>query len=171
MPDIIDPLIPPYRFERVQNHLYRGGYPKQRNFRFLRRQRLKTILSLIPGDRDNALSEFCEAEGITRITVAVESPNENVTVTDSIVSQCLALVADPARAPLYIHCLDGSNVTGVVIMCLRKLQLWRVASYQNEYLRFEQDGEIIPEESEFVETYTGKGLVLPNPYAQWLWPG
>ncbi|KAJ1962719.1 protein-tyrosine-phosphatase [Dipsacomyces acuminosporus] len=170
MPDIIDPLIPPYRFERAQNYLYRGGYPKPRNFRFLRRQRLKTILSLIPGDRDHALSKFCESEGIARIIIHVDSPNENVTVTDTIVSQCLELVTDPARAPLYIHCLDGSNVTGVVIMCLRKLQLWRVASYQNEYLRYEQDGEIIPEESEFVESYTGKGLVLPNPYVQWLWP-
>ncbi|KAI7829943.1 tyrosine phosphatase family-domain-containing protein [Kickxella alabastrina] len=171
MSDIIDPLIPPYRFERVQNQLYRGGYPKPRNFRFLRRQRLKTIVSLIPGDQDTLLSEFCSGLGITRIIIPVDSPNENVTVTDTIVSQCLELVTDPTKSPLYLHCLDGSNVTGVIIMCLRKLQLWRIASYQNEYLRFEQDGEIIPEESEFVETYRGTGLVLPNPFVSWLWPG
>ncbi|KAJ2744264.1 protein-tyrosine-phosphatase [Coemansia sp. BCRC 34301] len=171
MADIIDPLMPPYRFERVQSRLYRGGYPKPRNFRFLRRQRLKTIVSLIPDDRDNLLTEFCHSEGIRRIVIAVDSPNENVTVTESIVSRCLELVISPDTMPLYLHCLDGSNVTGVVIMCLRKLQLWRVASLQNEYLRFEQDGEIIPEESEFVEAYSGRGLVLPNPYAEWLWPG
>ncbi|KAJ1858765.1 protein-tyrosine-phosphatase [Coemansia sp. RSA 1822] len=169
--DIIDPLIPPYRFERVQNRLYRGGYPKPRNFRFLRRQRLKTLVSLIPSDRDTQLSDYCRDENIDRICIPVDSPNENVTLTDEIVSQCLELMTDPSRAPLYIHCLDGSNVTGVVVMCLRKLQLWRVSSLQNEYLRFEQDGEIIPEESEFVETYTGKGLVLPNPTVPWLWPG
>ncbi|KAJ2820071.1 protein-tyrosine-phosphatase [Coemansia sp. 'formosensis'] len=171
MSDIIDPLMPPYRFERVQPQLYRGGYPKPRNFRFLRRQRLKTIISLIPDDRDNLLAEFCHEEGIHRIVIPVDSPNENVTVTESIVSRCLELVTNPDTMPLYLHCLDGSNVTGVVIMCLRKLQLWRVASIQSEYLRFEQDGEIIPEESEFVETYSGRGLVLPNPYAEWLWPG
>ncbi|KAJ1821521.1 protein-tyrosine-phosphatase [Coemansia sp. RSA 2671] len=171
MSDIIDPLMPPYRFERVQPQLYRGGYPKPRNFRFLRRQQLKTIVSLIPEDRDNLLAEFCHAEGIKRVVIAVESPNENVTVSESIVSRCLELVTNPDTMPLYLHCLDGSNVTGVVIMCLRKLQLWRVASMQSEYLRFEQDGEIIPEESEFVEAYSGRGLVLPNPYAEWLWPG
>ncbi|KAJ2489648.1 protein-tyrosine-phosphatase [Coemansia sp. RSA 2050] len=171
MSDIIDPLMPPYRFERVQSQLYRGGYPKPRNFRFLRRQRLRTIVSLIPEDRDNLLAEFCYTEGIKRIIIAVDSPNENVTVTESVVSRCLELVTNPDTMPLYLHCLDGSNVTGVVIMCLRKLQLWRVASMQSEYLRFEQDGEIIPEESEFVEAYSGRGLVLPNPYAEWLWPG
>ncbi|KAJ2808506.1 protein-tyrosine-phosphatase [Coemansia guatemalensis] len=171
MADIIDPLIPPYRFERVQNRLYRGGYPKPRNFRFLRRQRLKTIVSLIPGDRDSALSEFCQREGIERISITVDSPDDNVTLNEQIVSQCLELMTDPTKTPLYIHCLDGSNVTGVVVMCLRKLQLWRVASLQNEYLRFEQDGEIIPEESEFVEVYAGNGLLLPNPYVDWLWPG
>ncbi|KAJ1771684.1 protein-tyrosine-phosphatase [Coemansia sp. RSA 1813] len=171
MVDIIDPLIPPYRFERVQPGLYRGGYPKPRNHRFLRRQRLKTIVSLIPGDNDSSLTAFCSAEHIDRIIINVQSPNENVTVTEETVSKCLKLATDPDRAPMYIHCLDGSNVTGMVIMCLRKLQLWRVASYQNEYLRFEQNGEIIPEESEFVETYTGRSLCLPNPYVNWLWPG
>ncbi|KAJ2759154.1 protein-tyrosine-phosphatase [Coemansia sp. BCRC 34490] len=171
MADIIDPLIPPYRFERVQSGLYRGGYPKPRNHRFLRRQRLRTIVSLIPGDNDNSLARFCEAEHIDHIVIEVASPNENVTVTEETVSRSLELITDPARAPLYIHCLDGSNVTGVTIMCLRKLQLWRVASYQNEYLRFEQNGEIVPEESEFVDAYAGRALCLPNPYVGWLWPG
>ncbi|KAJ1719481.1 protein-tyrosine-phosphatase [Coemansia erecta] len=171
MSDIIDPLIPPYRFERVQDRLYRGGYPKPRNFRFLKRQRLKTILSLIPQSQDPHLTSFCLANNITLLTIKVDSPNENVTVTDKIASQCLELLTDPAHAPLYLHCLDGSNVTGLIIMCLRKLQLWRVASYQNEYLRFELNGEIIPEESEFVEAYDGAGLVLGNPYAEWVWPG
>ncbi|KAJ2715454.1 protein-tyrosine-phosphatase [Coemansia spiralis] len=171
MADIIDPLIPPHRFERVQSRVYRGGYPKQRNFRFLRRLRLRTIVSLIPGDQDSAFAEFCSREGIERVCIEVESPCDNVTLQEPVVSRCLELMADPSRLPLYLHCLDGSNVTGVVVMCLRKLQLWRVASLQNEYLRFEQDGEIIPEESEFVELYTGAGLVLPNPYAGWLWPG
>ncbi|KAJ1944474.1 protein-tyrosine-phosphatase [Linderina macrospora] len=170
MPDIIDPLIPPYRFGLVQPQLFRGGYPKKRNFRFLQRQQLKTILSLVPSHPDPHLEEFCETENIARITIPVASPNENVTVTDDIISQCLTLMTDPSKLPMYVHCLDGSNVTGVVLMCLRKLQLWRVASYQNEYLRFEQDGEIISEESEFVEAYTGKHLKLPNPYVSWLWP-
>ncbi|ORX73113.1 protein-tyrosine phosphatase, partial [Linderina pennispora] len=146
-------LIPPYRFGRVQPELFRGGYPKKRNFRFLRRQQLKTILSLVPSHPDPHLDEFCQAENITRVVIPVASPNENVTVTDDVVSECLALMTDPSKLPMYVHCLDGSNVTGVVIMCLRKLQLWRVASYQNEYLRFEQDGEIISEESEFVEAF------------------
>ncbi|KAJ2701584.1 protein-tyrosine-phosphatase [Coemansia sp. IMI 203386] len=167
---IVDPLIPPYRFERVQNHLYRGGYPKPRNYRFLRRQRLKTILSLIPSAPDDMLVDFCKSNSINLLTIKVQSPKENVTITSAVASQCLELLTDPTHAPLYLHCLDGSNVTGVIVMCLRKLQLWRVASYQNEYLRFEQDGEIIPEESEFVEAYNGEGLVLANPYAQWLWP-
>jgi hypothetical protein len=39
------------------------------------------------------------------------------------VTEILSVVIKPERLPVYIHCLDGADVTGVVIACLRRLQV------------------------------------------------
>lgn len=41
-------LIPPMRFNHVSTGITRGAYPTLRNFRFLSRLQLKTIISLTP---------------------------------------------------------------------------------------------------------------------------
>ena len=33
------------------------------------------------------------------------------------------LLIDPQAQPVYIHCMTGEEVTGLAIVCLRKLQL------------------------------------------------
>ncbi|PVU97917.1 hypothetical protein BB561_000175 [Smittium simulii] len=163
-------LIPPYRFGQVENRLYRGGYPKQRNFKFLERIKLKTIISLIPDAPTQALTDFCCKNNIKHLVIKVEIPEENVTILDIHVSEFLQIATNSSQLPLYYHCADGSNVTGVLTMCLRKLQLWKTPSIELEFLRFEKNQEIISEESELVRNYNGEGLILHNPYASWLWP-
>lgn len=38
-------LIPPFRFTIVEENLFRGGYPKPRNIRFLKRYSALTLTS------------------------------------------------------------------------------------------------------------------------------
>lgn len=33
----LPPLIPPFRFAAVEDNVFRGAYPKQRNLRFIKR--------------------------------------------------------------------------------------------------------------------------------------
>ena len=40
------------------------------------------------------------------------------------------------RLPLLVHCLNGGEVTGTVMMCLRKLQNWNLSSMLSEYSRY-----------------------------------
>ncbi|PVZ96591.1 hypothetical protein BB558_007492 [Smittium angustum] len=162
--------IPPYRFGRVEIGLYRGGYPKKRNSSFLERLKLKTIISLIPKEANEVLKSFCSKNNIEHVFIPVEFPEENVTLYNEGISKCLAIMTDVSKQPVYYHCLDGSNVTGLLTMCLRKLQLWQIPSIELEFLRFEKNEEIISEESEFVRGYDGNGLTLQNPYTSWLWP-
>lgn len=90
-------LIPPFRYAIVEDGLFRGGYPKTRNMRFLKRWvkwsirvpwhkdlpnhdhrlRLKTILSLIPNKLTPEMHEFCEQHGISMIHINVDKMKED----------------------------------------------------------------------------------------------
>jgi len=34
------------------------------------------------------------------------------------------LLIDPEAHPIFLHCMNGAEVTGLLVMCLRKLQMW-----------------------------------------------
>ncbi len=66
-------LTPPLRFSMMQPDLYRGSYPRPINHKFLKRLKLKTIVSLIPKpiteESDPILWKFCHDEGIMLIHI------------------------------------------------------------------------------------------------------
>eukprot|EP00899_Mesostigma_viride_P002025 jgi/Mesvir1/11823/Mv00175-RA.1 len=163
-------LIPPFRYAIVEPGVYRGAYPTLKNFRFLRRLRLKTIISLTPETQQNRdLTAFCEHEGIEMHHFFVERfQQEAVTLATPKVLRILQLVICVDHHPLYLHCLDGTNVTGLVVMCLRKLQNWRLSASTTEFCRFQREGAITREESQFVESFRGE-IVIPPVIPKWLW--
>jgi len=57
-------LVPPIRFGHVSPGVTRGAYPTLRNFRFLSRLQLKTIVSLTPEPPIADLVLFAEMAGI-----------------------------------------------------------------------------------------------------------
>lgn len=75
--------------------------------------------------------------------------------------------------PIYVHCLDGRNVTSLVMMCLRKLQNWNqkmiikeAERYVEEFSQEDLDilkqwkGEIRVPEAQFIPR---KWLPFPSP--------
>ncbi|GLD95028.1 hypothetical protein PINS_up003653 [Pythium insidiosum] len=96
-------LIPPFRFSSVQHQLYRGSYPTLKNFRFLRRLQLKTIVSVIPEAPTSDLVEFCQQEKIANHHFYAEKfTSDNVTVSPATVAQILQ-VADQPGEPAALH--------------------------------------------------------------------
>jgi len=163
-------LIPPFRYAVVEESLFRGSYPTEKNCRFLRRLKLKTMISLTPKKPSKVIIGFCEEQDIALKHLSVPKFKDDVTVSSSQVVQILQMIIDPANLPLYIHCLDGANVTGIVIMCLRKLQNWNLSVIFTEFSRFTRANYISSVESEFVETFKAEveiGAVIPP----WLWQG
>ncbi|ORZ25257.1 protein-tyrosine phosphatase [Absidia repens] len=129
-------LIPPFRYTMVEEDLFRGGFPKPRNYRFLKRLRLKTILSLIPDKPTPELQDFCERENIHMLRLTVDRMKEdNIPLSYNKTILALQIIIDPENHPLYVHCLDGADVTGLVIACLRKLQMWSLSSALLEFSR------------------------------------
>jgi tyrosine-protein phosphatase OCA6 len=129
-------LIPPFRFSTVQEGLYRGSYPTLKNFRFLKRLQLKTIVSVVPEPPTSDLAEFCAGEKILNYHFYAEKfTSDNVTVSPATVGQIIQLLVRQENLPLYLHCLDGANVTGIIIMVLRKLQNWTKVATVSEFCR------------------------------------
>ncbi len=79
-------VAPPHRFGFVtpstnssttSNGISRGSYPILPFFRFLRRLRLKTIVSLVPEEPTQDLKDFCELYGIRLVHIQVSSTSQH----------------------------------------------------------------------------------------------
>lgn len=159
--------VPPFRFARVEAGVYRGAYPVLRNFPYVRRLRLRTIVSLVPEPPTYDLKCFAEAAHIQLHHIHAERAKGEVQLLPSELSEALQLIMNKDMHPLYIHCLDGRHVTGLVIMALRKLLQWDAKAAHAEYLRFTRE---VQDEVAFIADYTGPLLVPPH-LPTWLWGG
>lgn len=133
---------PPFRFSMVEDGLFRGGYPLERNLDFLK---VKTIISLTP-------EPLTEHNRFHLIWIKVDKPKYNIPLTFPKIVQILTLLLDSSLYPIYLHCLDGSFVTSIVIMCLRKIQGWALSSFVAEASRFVL--QVGQEETVFVTKFT-----------------
>jgi len=164
-------LIPPLPYGHVEDDVYRGSYPKLRNLRFLKRLRLKTIVSLTPDPVEyEGFQNFCKEQNIEYIHVRVEKPKDSLPLTYAKVAQIIQIILDTSKLPIFVHCLDGSVITGVIFMCLRKLQLWDSSIIHIEYRRYTRDDDISSEAIEFLEKYNGE-IIIPEKIPHWLWNG
>eukprot|EP01079_Euglenida_sp_SAG-EU17-18_P002980 gene2981-3549_t len=185
------------RYGVVEEGVYRGGYPTLHNFRFLRRLRLKTIISLVPEPATYDLAEFGREEGVQMIHIPAEMFKPRLSLNPPLALRlagpsrdrpgaplcpptpgslppsvtAVSVLVDPANHPVYLHCLDGGNITGHVVMVLRKLMDWSPPSIYTEFQQYQPDNEIADEEKQLVgDQFTGVVFVPQTP-PPWLWGG
>uniref|UniRef100_A0A7S2TEA3 Tyrosine phosphatase n=1 Tax=Lotharella oceanica TaxID=641309 RepID=A0A7S2TEA3_9EUKA len=165
--------IPPFRFEEIENNVYRGAYPTLRNFPFLLPLKLRTIISLIPEKPTSDLKKFAEKIGAKIIWKKVPKYKEAIALTPEGITDLVESLISLDSLPVYIHCIDGLHVTGLVVMCLRKLMHWRVDKIKAEFARFVPERNVPPAESRFLSAFDGgsAGLLLPKAIPKWLFKG
>lgn len=168
----LPPLIPPFRYCLIDDGLYRGAHPSLKNMRFMRRLKLRTILSLIPeaSGPSRDLREYCEAEQVRLIWHQVDKYNDGFSHTPQLVASILSQLIDPRNHPLFMHCRDGGHNTGLVVMCLRRLQNWSLPTIYDEFVRYTKSNEISFQEKQFVESFHA-GISIPLRIPPWLWEG
>lgn len=157
-------IVPPMRFSMVEDNLYRGGYPTLRNFPCLQTLGLRCILSLTPEKPTYDLEQFAEADNIALHHVPVERYKGEVVLSPSDISSVLHIILDGQKYPLYIHCLDGRHVVGMIVLVLRRLRGWDPQASQAEYIRFA--GEI-QDDLSMVNDFTGP-ITLSSAIPMWL---
>lgn len=169
--------VPPLRFNTVQHRLYRGGYPRKANFAFLESLNIKTIISLTPYpisiETDPQLFEFATSNKMNLIHIECaqsgKGKKRGVPMGYSSIMEALKLMIHNEFAPVYLHCLNGGQVTSLVIACLRKLQFWSSIAIFNEFINYTTN--ITVNDRTFVDGFRGEINIRPPDKADWLWKG
>jgi tyrosine-protein phosphatase OCA6 len=170
----LTPLIAPLRFGVVGPNVYRGSYPQPHSVRFLKRLGLKTIISITPEPLvDGPVKQFAVDSGINLIHVACGPSTEKskkkraVPLSYGEARHVLELILDSSVSPVYIHCLNGSQVTCLIVACLRKLSFWSTEAIADEFQRY-SDWEL--EDQRFIQEFKSQ-IKVPQQTVSWMWQG
>ncbi|EGV60470.1 protein-tyrosine phosphatase [Yamadazyma tenuis ATCC 10573] len=170
-------FIPPLKFSTVQEGFYRGAYPREINFPFLESLSLKTIVSLTPSpvtpETDPKLYDFATRNKITLVHLECEQSGKGkkrgVPLGYSTVLEALDLIIHTSHSPIYVHCVNGGQVTSLIVACLRKLQFWTSLTIFNEFINYTTN--ITLNDRNFVEGFRGDIQVDSSDKVSWLWNG
>lgn len=127
--------VPIRNFHQVEPYLYRGGQPGQEGFHALKEMGIKTVICLRWGKKvvstEKAAVEFL---GMNFISMPLNYWNLPKQET---IDQFLAMVDDSSHHPIYVHCLHGSDRTGILLAIFRMFrQNWTFDDAYNEMRKF-----------------------------------
>ncbi|KAJ2319920.1 tyrosine-protein phosphatase siw14 [Coemansia sp. RSA 2704] len=135
--DFPEDMYPPENFALVSPLIYRSGMPKKRNFPFLKRLGLKSIVTLVLEEYPEQSRRFLEQNHIALYQFGVAGNKEPFAdIPEPVICQALLVLMDKRCLPALIHCNRGRHRTGCLVGCLRKLQEWTNTSIFDEYRRF-----------------------------------
>ena len=96
----LTPLVPPLRFSCVEQGIYRGAYPSLINLRFLRRLRLRSIVSLVSEAPSTDLLDWCRANNVENHSEIVSGSKDEVMPPDKVAELLqAAFFAYPSLGP------------------------------------------------------------------------
>lgn len=99
----------------------RGAEPNPTGYRWLKETGFTTIVNLRAEDNTEAL--LCDALGLGHVQVPVV---DNLAPSDQQALSFLAMCADGAHRPLFVHCESGHGRTSTFCILLRLAQGWRL---------------------------------------------
>jgi tyrosine-protein phosphatase SIW14 len=100
-------------FDRVDEHVYRGGQPTDEGFQYLAKIGVRTVVDLREADeRAQAEERAVTGAGMTYVNV----PMTGLTPpSESEVAKLLAILEDTSAGPVFVHCQRGADRTGAVV--------------------------------------------------------
>lgn len=104
-------------FHKVNDGLYRGGQPSRQGFASLAKLGIKTVLDLrIPEGQSNGEKKIVESLGMRYIHLPLHGGD---TPTQNDIDRAFAVLLDGAQGPVFVHCREGKDRTGMIIACYR----------------------------------------------------
>ena len=157
-----------YHLETVtEGVLYRDGNRGMREFAtMLRKVQPKTVVTLIDEEELADPKKFMfaqEAEllkqkGISQTNVVV--PLGGYPSTEDI-QKFLAIVEDPAKRPVVVHCAQGVRRTGMMVAAYQESILgWDKDRVKNSMLTFGHSQRTVTDVKRFVDTYDPKARTM-----------
>jgi protein tyrosine/serine phosphatase len=104
-------------FKKVDDQVYRGAQPTEPGFAALAKLGIHTVLDLRDeGGRSSREGIIVRKLGMQYVNIHLAG---YVAPTAEQISKTLALLEDPKRAPVFIHCRRGADRTGTIIALYR----------------------------------------------------
>ncbi|KAK0558749.1 peroxisome assembly protein (Peroxin-2) [Tilletia horrida] len=161
-------VVPPLNFDVVAAGVYRSGHPNERNFDFMQRLGLRSIMYLANEDYRDNVAGWARASGLQIFHFPLEVNKEPFAEMDAgHVANALSAVADKRNLPMLIHCNKGKYRVGCLVGCLRRLQGWSHTSIFEEFARFAGNNKIA--DQEFIEVFNLNTVAIdPENKPEWL---
>jgi len=144
-------------FGEINANYYRGSQPKPRDYADLARLGVRTVINLTSDDGqadERVLVEHAAMQyvGMPMTTRIVPTPTQ--------ISEFLRIVNDPAKQPVFVHCVGGRHRTGVMTAIYRMTSdRWTAEQAFAEMKRFRFGADFLhPEFKQFVYAFR-----LPSP--------
>jgi len=103
------------QFHKVDDHFYRGRQPGKADFPTLAHMGIHTVLDLRGGWIHKPREKrYAEAAGMQYISIRLSGL---LPPRDEQIARILAVMEDPNRWPIFIHCRRGDDRLGLVIAC------------------------------------------------------
>ena len=116
---------------RVAPGVLRGAQPGREGYTTLKAMGVRTVIDMRTSESEQ---KQVEAAGMRAIAIPIEMTREGL---KERVERVVALMADPANQPVYVHCRHGQDRTGIVVAAYRmKQQGWSLADAETEMQAF-----------------------------------
>jgi protein tyrosine/serine phosphatase len=141
-------------FGRINDHYYRGAQPKGQDFKALAALGVRMVIDLAaegdPAEEANARAAGMQFVRIPMTTHQAPSP--------AVITKFLSLVDDPAKQPVYVHCIGGRHRTGVMTAIYRMTaDGWDASRAFQEMKQYKFGAEFLhPEFKAFIDTYLSR---------------
>ncbi|CAG8469820.1 23293_t:CDS:2 [Cetraspora pellucida] len=147
--DEVKIMVPPLNFAMVAPGVYRSGHPNRKNFPFLKKLKLKSIIYLSSDEVHEELSQFVNDQNIQVFHYKIDGNKEPfIEIEQKEISNALV------------------KVLGCLVGCLRKLQKWSLTSIFHEYRRFAVTKVLA--DQEFIEIFSEHVPYDPEFKPEWL---
>jgi tyrosine-protein phosphatase SIW14 len=139
-------------FGEVDPTFYRGAQPKGRDYDDLKALGVKALVNLTSEDADASEKALAESAGMKYFEIPMTT--HDAPTADQL-SKFLAIVADPANLPVYVHCVGGRHRTGVMTAAYRITHdKWTADRAFAEMKRYKFGADFLhPEFKDFVYSY------------------
>ena len=119
-------------FHEFSRNIYKGAQPTAEGFKKLKKMGIKTIIDILPNHSDEKL---IEGLGFSYFQIPVKLWK----LEDNGVIQYLKIVTNTKNYPVFIHCDDGDEKTGLMVAVYRMYaQNWTTYDATKEFCKTEQ---------------------------------
>lgn len=132
---------------RVAPYIYRGAQPLPEGYTTLKKMGIRTVINLRTTSSEK---QAVEAAGMRSVEVPLSVLND---INPKTVNEIIQIMKDPANQPIFLHCRQGQDRTGIIVAAYRmKVDGWSLADAEAEMQSFGFN-DVWHELKEFIRDY------------------